>query len=32
MDVLGSILVAHQQRQEMLLEPVGFVDDVAAGR
>src|SRR5207245_9291272 len=29
---VGSILVAHQQRQEMLLEPVGVVDDVAAGR
>jgi len=29
---VGSILVAHQPRQEMLLEPVGVVDDVAAGR
>src|SRR2546425_12813772 len=29
---VGSILVAHQQRQEVLLEPVGVVDDVAAGR
>src|SRR5947207_8030552 len=29
---VASILVAHQQRQEMLLQPVGVVDDVAAGR
>src|SRR5438128_2996786 len=29
---VSSILVAHQQRQEMLLEPTGVVDDVAAGR
>jgi len=29
---VGSILVAHQQRQEVLLEPVGVVDDVATGR
>src|SRR5207244_334323 len=29
---VGSILVAHQQRQEVLLEPVGVVDDVAASR
>ncbi len=29
---MGSILVAHHRRQEVLLEPVGVVDDVAAGR
>src|SRR5215218_6552933 len=29
---VGSILVAHQRRQEVLLEPVMLVDDVAAGR
>src|SRR2546430_17508630 len=29
---VGSILVACEQRQEVMLEPVGVVDDVAAGR
>src|SRR5207244_6116900 len=29
---VGSILVAREQRQEVLLKPVGVVDDVAAGR
>src|SRR5436190_18069589 len=28
---VGSILVTHQQGQEVLLEPVGVVDDVAPG-
>ena len=29
---MGSILVAHQQRQEVLPEPAGVVDGVATGR